>query len=833
MADREQRLAIVVVARDLASKSLKNVSKELGGLDKAGRYSAGRAARGIGSAFHNIETAGLALGGVAVAGGAAVIKMAMDYETSATGIRKTVNGNVDGILADLRKMATEVPVDVNSLNAIGEAAGALGVAKGDIVGFTRTVALLGVTTDLTTEAAATSLGHLKTTLKLTGNDFHELGDELVYLGNNGASTESEIMNMAENIAGAASTVGASKEQVLGWASAMASAGEEAEAGGSSIQRFWLGSFKAVNKGGASLDLMAKISGRTAAKFKKDFGKDATGTLSDFIVHLGKLSKAEQVATLDKLGFKDIRIQRALLKLLGNTDNLTSSLDDANHAAGAMGKEAEQRFKTTASQVQLLKNNVQDAGITIGTELLPVVNELAKDATGWLHDHPGEIKEFAHDLGQGVRDAVVWAKKLDWNAIGSALHTGADAAKTLVDAFLHAPPWLQQFLIGGFVANKFTGGAIGDIGGAVLKGAIGTAAGGLGSLFSRGSSAATPMYVKDVSGGIGKGGAAGGAAGGGLGKAGFGLSVAADALAVIGVQQMVSAGNSELAGAIHDQTKDFLAGQPDKTALLNSLAAVDRGIADIQSNPLNVLVQGDALDQLKQMRSEIAGKLATQSLPTLGEHANDHVVDSVNKLGASITSGFERHSASEHNALAALPDPIGAAAARHNSPYVARQLAKAQAIVASNHSTRAKINELKAVEHALDGHNRAALAAVRAKIGQLRNALRVRIALRVTVRGGTLYDASGHPVNDNGPGRATGGPVTAGKIYRVNEQGSKRELFQPKTSGEMFANTRRFDGAAMREQMKVQLELTVPVTVNLSTREQASKDGRYRRIVTGK
>jgi hypothetical protein len=328
-------------------------------------------------------------------------------------------------------------------------------------------------------------------------------------------------------------------------------------------------------------------------------------------------------------------------------------------------------------------------------------------------------------------------------------------------------------------------------------------------------------------------APGGAAGGGLGKAGFGLSVAADVLAVVGVQQAVSAGNSELAGAIHDQTKDFLAGQPDKSALLNSLAAVDQGIADLQSNPLNVLVQGDALDQLKQMRSEIAGKLATQTLPTLGEHANDHSVDAVNKLGAVITSGFEAHSASEHNALAALPDPIGAAAARHNSPYVARQLAKAQAIIASNHSTRAKIAELKHVEQALDGHNRAALAAVRAKIAQLRNALHVNVALRVSVIGGTLHDASGHPVNDNGPGRATGGPVTAGRVYRVNEQGSRRELFVPRTSGEMFANTRQLDGSALREQMRTQVELTANVNVSLSSRDQAAKDRRYRQIVTGR
>jgi hypothetical protein len=422
---------------------------------------------------------------------------------------------------------------------------------------------------------------------------------------------------------------------------------------------------------------------------------------------------------------------------------------------------------------------------------------------------------------------------------------AGAAKGIIQAFLGAPPWLQEAVVTGWGLNKLTGGAVMNIGVDLTKGAIGGLAGVIGKgMFSRGSSPAAPMYVKDVAGGLG--GAAGGAgvAGkGGLGmggKAALGLEAIGLVAAVVDVQQTVSAGNSQLASAVHDQAKAFLESKPDSAALQSSLAAIDQGIAGITSNPLNVLVQGDALEQLKAMRAEVANQLASNNVPTLGEHANDRVVDQLNVLGDKVTTGFEAHGASEHNDLVnlaatarSLPDPIGAAAARHNSPYVARQLAKAQAIVASNHSTRAKIAELKAVEHALDGHNRAALAAVRAKIGQLRNALRVRIALRVTVRGGTLYDASGHPVNDNGPGRATGGPVTAGHVYRVNEQGNEREVFRPTTSGQIYANTRQLDMSSLREQMKVQLELTVPVTVNLSTREQASKDGRYRRIVTGK
>ncbi|MES2210954.1 MAG: phage tail tape measure protein [Chloroflexota bacterium] len=475
MASKIQKeLALIVTGKDVsATKTLRGVNKEL---NKLGSI----AAKGGANVARNIERA-VVIGGAAAVGAIGyAIQAAQSFESATAGVAKTIDGDITDIVGGLRKMSTEAPLAYEELAAIAEAGGALGIAKGDILSFTDTVARLAVTTDLTSEAAATSLGGLKTTLKLTGNDFRELGDELVYLGNNGASTESEILSMAESISGAANVMDASKEQVLGWASAVANTREEAEAGGSSIQRFWLESFKSVQKGGSELRLMAKTTGMTAAQFKRAFGKDATGTLATFITSLGKVSKAEQLATLEKLGFTDIRVTRALLKLLGNTDNLAGSLVDVEHAAGAMGEESEKRFATSASQMKILENNVRDAAATIGTELLPVVNELANEGVDWLQGHQPEIKQFAEDLAGNIREAVTWARSLDWDAIGGALGAGAGFAADLVEAFASAPPWVQQFLAGGFVANKFTGGAVGsvlaELGKGLIKGVLGINAG---------------------------------------------------------------------------------------------------------------------------------------------------------------------------------------------------------------------------------------------------------------------------------------------------------------------------------------------------------------------
>jgi TP901 family phage tail tape measure protein len=645
----ERELAFLLTGKDVsASKAMKGVNREVVSLQKH----AGKAGRNIG---RNIEK-GVLVGGAAAVGALGyAIKTAIDFESAIAGVAKTVDGDITAIVDGLKEMSGALPTSFEDLAAIAEAGGALGVAKDDILDFTHTVALLAETTDLSSDAAATSLGKLRTTLKLTGPDFKEFGDILVHLGNNGASTESEILAMAESIAGAADVVGASKEQVLAWSSAMANTGEAAEAGGSSIQRFWLGSFKHVQKGGKELKLMAKTAGMTAAEFKKAFGKDATGTLHLFLTELGKLDKAAQLATLEKLGFKDIRIQRALLKLLANTDNLTQSLGDADEAAGKMGEEAEKRFATTAAQIGILQNNVKLAAAMIGEELLPVVNELAKEGIDWIRDNQPAIKKFAKDLGVGFRDAVAYLKSLDWDAIGAAIQAGAEGAKALVNAFMGLPPEVKALLAGAYGANKITGGVVVDIAGDVFK-----------QFAGRGSSPANPLWVTSVGGAIGGPAGAGGGLMGALGGGGTAASrllrigggavlglggsalmgaglerqdmgskvggavggaagmiaggamilgpigaIAGSIAAVAQTQQTISGQNSEMARALSGTLDTRVSSSPPIAELKYMLAAVDQGIADITSNPLLTLVQGDALAELRAMKEKLQGQITEQ------------------------------------------------------------------------------------------------------------------------------------------------------------------------------------------------------------------------------
>jgi hypothetical protein len=189
-------------------------------------------------------------------------------------------------------------------------------------------------------------------------------------------------------------------------------------------------------------------------------------------------------------------------------------------------------------------------------------------------------------------------------------------------------------------------------------------------------------------------------------------------AVEGVREMIGAGNSALASQVHDQTTAFIASKPNNAALESSLAGIDKGIADIQSNPLNVLVQGDALEQLKAMRTDVANQLANNKVPTLGEHANDRTVKAINKADATIGRGIvEGHRDTDKLDGSVRRTPLEIAAAKRATvaaTHAASASAKANAalIKAGIHSGSA--SQVGAT-HALSGATTRGLAHLGAEV----------------------------------------------------------------------------------------------------------------------
>ncbi|OCA84484.1 phage tail tape measure protein [Bacillus sp. FJAT-27225] len=314
--------------------------------------------------------------------GTAAFKAAVDFESAFAGVRKTVDTSEEGfkkLEKGIRDMAKELPTSANDIAAVAESAGQLGIAEESILSFSRTIIDLGESTNLTREQAASEFARFANIVGMSQNDFSKLGSSVVALGNNMATTEAEIMSMAMRLAAQGKQVGLSEAQIMALAGTMSSLGIEAEAGGTAMTTVLKKIQSAVDLGGTDLKNFAKASGMTADQFKKAFKEDAISALDTFIKGLSKSAGEGEnlTAILDNLGIKGIRESDTILRMAGASDLLSSAVETSTKAwkeNNALTNEAKQRYKTTASQIKIMWNQIKDLGIEMGGHLIPIVKD---------------------------------------------------------------------------------------------------------------------------------------------------------------------------------------------------------------------------------------------------------------------------------------------------------------------------------------------------------------------------------------------------------------------------------------------------------------------------
>jgi len=335
--------------------------------------------------------------------GAGAAKSAIDIESAFAGVRKTVDATEEeftklkqGFITMSTDMKNGVPLATEELMKIGEAAGQLGIHKESILGFSEVMAKLGVATNLSGEQAAMSLARLANIMQMPQDQFDRLGSTIVDLGNNLATTEAEIVEMGLRLAGAGNITGMTEAQVLSFAGALSSVGVEAEAGGTAFSRVMLEMNNEVMSTGKNLQVFAAVAGMSAQEFAEQWRSNAAGALVAFIEGLGRINQSGEnvVPVLEQLGLGEIRVRDALLRAAGAGDLFAKSLEIGSQAweeNNALNKEAEERFKTTAMQLQFLKNNLRVVAAAFGEALLPVING-AVESLGPMLDGLSKISE---------------------------------------------------------------------------------------------------------------------------------------------------------------------------------------------------------------------------------------------------------------------------------------------------------------------------------------------------------------------------------------------------------------------------------------------------------
>ena len=387
-----QLLATAKSAWTAAGKSLEDFGKKCDAIGR-GLTTAGRALT------TTVTTPVLALGATA-------IKASLDFESTFTSVRKTVDATeaeFDALAASSKAMSTQIAASTGEINEVMATAGQLGIHKNYLADFSRTMIDLGNSTDIVADEAASTLAKFANITNMDQSLFGNLGATLVDLGNKFATTESSIMEMSLRLAAAGHQVGLSEAQILGFAAALSSVGIEAEMGGSAFSKALVKMEVAAATGGEALEDFARVSGLTAEGFKSLFESDPAGAFQAFITGLSRMDEegVSAIATLNDIGIAEVRLRDTLLRAVNANELFARTQDVAINAwqeNTALTEEAGKRYATTESRLINLKNTAILFAQQLGDDLNPTIQRLI--------DGAGDLMKGFLDMDEAQRMQII-------------------------------------------------------------------------------------------------------------------------------------------------------------------------------------------------------------------------------------------------------------------------------------------------------------------------------------------------------------------------------------------------------------------------------------------
>ncbi len=251
-------------------------------------------------------------------------------------------GTLSDQLADLRRVAgltadeakvlnTELSkidtrTSVAGLRDIAIIAGKLGVAKEDVLGFTKAVDQLVVALgdELGDADQITSqLGKILNVFdgKVNGDNITRLGNAFVELANTGAATGGFIADFDQRLSGIAKSAGIGLGSLSGLGAGLEEMGGRVESSATAVQ-------KLINSIAGDLPKAAQIAGVSTEAFTKLFKEDATEALLRYSEGLvkNKDSFSEIVAEFKNAGEEGARTIETISKLGSSADYLRGRID---------------------------------------------------------------------------------------------------------------------------------------------------------------------------------------------------------------------------------------------------------------------------------------------------------------------------------------------------------------------------------------------------------------------------------------------------------------------------------------------------------------------------
>lgn len=368
----------------------------------------------------------------AVVGGS--IKTAIDFEKAMAGVAKTVDFATDNGLANMKKgiedLTKTIPLAFEELAEIASVGGSLGVVEEDILGFTETIAKMGVAFDISAGDAADSMAKIAGVFKIPIAEIGALGDSINAVSNSVAATAGDVIEVMKRVGGTSGALKISADNTAALSGAMVALGLTPEVAGTAFNTLGttLANFNDLTKTQAS---GFKRLGLDTKEFAALIQTDGVGAIKQVLEAAKELGGTDALSALNEaFGAQGIKI----LQMAEGLDVVDLALEqvaiDANGvsaAFGSMDAEFSSVSSTTANKLQLVQNNMRLLAAGVGEAFLPAVNELIlalvpviEKMTAWAQANPELIVQIAK-VTASVLGAIIAMAAIS-GAIGTVIST---------------------------------------------------------------------------------------------------------------------------------------------------------------------------------------------------------------------------------------------------------------------------------------------------------------------------------------------------------------------------------------------------------------------------
>ncbi len=389
--------------------------------------------------------AGMKIGATVAAASLAFIpiKQAVAFETAMLGVAKQVEGARDasGKLTAvyfqmgeaIQQLGREIPIATNEIAEMVAAGARMGIAKDELISFTRTASMMASAFSLPAGELADQMGKIAGLYKVPIPAIGRLADTINYLDDNAISKGGDIIDFLTRVGGVAGSVKISGTQMAALGSTLLTLGERSETASTAVNAM-VQKFAAADKGTKKFRAAMDELGLSTAAVQNGMQKDAQGTILKVMEAINKLPESKRLGVMVEL--VGLEHSDTVAKLATNLGEYRKQIDLAHseQAKGSMEREFQAQLQTTAAQWEITKNVVAAVGVNIGSVLLPAVNSLLtvfRDATGAVS---GFVRENQSLIGNVAAAAAgIGGALLAWNGLVFGIGAGMKVLGMLMGA----------------------------------------------------------------------------------------------------------------------------------------------------------------------------------------------------------------------------------------------------------------------------------------------------------------------------------------------------------------------------------------------------------------